>query len=174
MGAGVLLDLEGDGDADLLFLNGTEWPETASGTATAALYRNDTLRAVPSCSPTSPRVPGRCPSTAWGWLVVTWMAMPAPTCCSPASEGSVCSAIETVVSPTSRSRPACPHSRRTGPQQAAWFDLDPIGDLDLFVGHYVEWSPRMDREVDDQLVGVGRAYGRPWLFPGTFPALYRK
>jgi hypothetical protein len=56
---------------------------------------------------------------------------------------------------------------------AAWFDLDRDGDLDLFIGHYVEWSPRMDQEVNNQLVGVGRAYGRPWLFPGTFPALYR-
>ena len=46
MGGGVAcFDLDGDGDADLLFTNGTDWPDSehaTRGTATPILYRNDT------------------------------------------------------------------------------------------------------------------------------------
>jgi hypothetical protein len=52
-------------------------------------------------------------------------------------------------------------------------DIDDDGDLDLFVGNYVRWSPEIDREVGYQLVGLGRAYGPPTNFEGAFPYLYR-
>ncbi len=56
---------------------------------------------------------------------------------------------------------------------AAWMDVDNDGDLDLFVCHYVKWSKEIDLEVGYKLVGVGRAYGPPMNFAGTFPSLYR-
>ncbi|RME92282.1 MAG: CRTAC1 family protein, partial [Verrucomicrobia bacterium] len=54
----------------------------------------------------------------------------------------------------------------------AFFDYDRDGRLDLFVCNYVQWSREIDLEVGYKLVGIGRAYGQPRDFPGTFPFLY--
>ena len=55
---------------------------------------------------------------------------------------------------------------------AAWIDYDRDGKLDLFVCHYVHWSPEIDRAVNFELPNLGRAYGPPRHFAGTFPRLY--
>jgi hypothetical protein len=56
---------------------------------------------------------------------------------------------------------------------AAFFDYDRDGDLDLFVCNYVQWSRETDLQVDYRLPEIGRAYGPPMSFAGTFPILYR-
>ena len=56
---------------------------------------------------------------------------------------------------------------------AAFLDYDSDGDLDLFICNYVEWSREIDLQVNYQLPDVGRAYGPPMHFAGTFPLLYR-
>jgi len=53
-----------------------------------------------------------------------------------------------------------------------WFDYDNDGRLDLFACNYVQWSAEIDFEVSYKLPGIGRAYGQPWDFPGTFAFLY--
>lgn len=56
---------------------------------------------------------------------------------------------------------------------AAFFDYDNDGDLDLCVAQYVGWSREIDLEVNFQLTGLGRAYGPPTAFEGTYLRLYR-
>jgi len=56
---------------------------------------------------------------------------------------------------------------------AAFLDIDNDGDLDLFVGNYVQWSRQVDLEIDFRLTGVGRSIGAPNHFFGTTNRLYR-
>jgi enediyne biosynthesis protein E4 len=52
-------------------------------------------------------------------------------------------------------------------------DYDGDGRLDLFVCHYIEWSPKIDLSVSATLAGVGRAYVPPKDFNGAQCKLYR-
>ena len=52
-------------------------------------------------------------------------------------------------------------------------DYDGDGLLDLFVCHYVNWSPKADLGVSTTLGGVSRAYVGPAEFDGSQCSLYR-
>ncbi len=56
---------------------------------------------------------------------------------------------------------------------ATWLDYDRDGLLDLFVCHYVEWSPTIDRSRPFSLDGVRRSYATPLEFAGESCRLYR-
>ncbi len=180
MGGGVAaFDFDGDGDADLLFVNSTWWPDDprwSTGKApTAALYRNDT---EPGGALRFTDV------TAGSGLDVSFYGM-GVACGDFDNDGRVdlfFTGVEgnrlfrnlgggkfgDVTRDAGVGGPAGRWSTA-----AAWVDVDNDGDLDLFVGRYVGWSPALDLEVNNQLVGVGRAYGRPWNFPGEVPLLFR-
>jgi hypothetical protein len=183
MGGGVVwFDCDGDGDADLLCVNSTWWPDdprrndsSAGRPPTHALYRNET---APRGEPRFTDI------TAGSGFDVAEYAMGAAagdfdgdgrtdvylTCVGPnrllRNLGSGRFADVTAETGTAGG----PADWSTA---AAWVDVDNDGDLDLFVGNYVQWSPQLDFDVNNQLVGIGRAYGRPWNFSGSLPRLYR-
>jgi hypothetical protein len=180
MGGGVaVLDFDNDGDADLLFVNSTWWPDDprwrTERAPTAALYRNDTesggaLRFADVTAGSGLDVSFYGMGVACGdfdndgWVDLYFTGVGTNRLYLNVGGG-------TFVDVTREAGVGGPPGRWS--TAAAWMDIDNDGDLDLFVGRYVGWSPQMDFEVNNQLVGVGRAYGRPWNFPGEVPLLYR-
>ncbi|UCE62114.1 MAG: CRTAC1 family protein [Phycisphaerales bacterium] len=174
LGGGVaFLDYDSDGDQDLLFINSDYWPGHApSGTAspTMALYSNDSSGRFENV-------------TAGSGLDLSFYGMGAAV-----GDYNNDGWVDVFVSALGTNYLFRNKGRRfeqvtTGAGVAgdstAWstcatfFDSDNDGDLDLFVGNYVQWSREIDLEVNYTLVGIGRAYGPPMNFRGHHPYLYR-
>ncbi len=174
MGGGVAFyDFDNDGDADLLFMNGSDWPWSTKKSAkppTMALYRNDGKGKFEDV-------------TAGSGLDVSFFGM-APALGDFDNDGLVDLFVTGVGgNRLFRNLGAGKFSDVTSASGvgglpsdwsscAAWFDYDNDGKLDLFVGHYVKWSREIDFEVGFKIDGTTRAYGQPMSFQGAFPALY--
>lgn len=173
-GGCAFLDFDNDGDQDLLLINSTDWPwKTPEGRnpTTLALYRNDGKGKFDDVTDSSGLnvslygmgvAVGDYDNDGLVDLYVT--ALGENRLFRNAGRGQfeeVTATAKVGGSPADWST------------SAAWIDYDNDGDLDLFVCNYVQWSREIDFEVDFRLVGIGRAYGPPWNFPGTFPRLYR-
>ena len=174
MGGGVaFFDFDNDGDADLLFINGTDWPwatKKAAKPPTMALYRNDGKGRFED-------------ATAGSGLDVSFFGM-APAVGDFDNDGLVDLLVtgvggnhlfrnlgggkfadvtkESGVGGVASEWSSC----------AAWLDYDNDGRLDLFVGHYVRWSKEIDLEVGFKIDGTTRAYGQPMSFQGAFSSLF--
>ena len=174
MGGGVaFFDFDGDGDADLLFVNGAWWPWHPLDNGpfpTAALYRNDAGQFTNVTSGSGLDVPfyGMGVATADfdqdGRIDVLLTGVGGNRLFRNEGEGRFTDVTaEAGVGGGPGDWSTC----------SAWFDYDNDGDLDLFVGNYIRWSRASDAEVGYSLVGVGRAYGPPNNFQGAFPYLFR-
>ena len=175
MGGGVaFLDYDADGAPDLLFISGASWPWETNPpprTATMALFHNDGRGRFTDV-------------TAGSGLDVSFQGM-------GVAVGDFDNDGRPDVFITGVGTRRLFHNLGRGKfadvttaagvggstndwsTSAAWIDFDNDGDLDLFICHYVRWSRAIDFEVDYRLTGIGRAYGPPMNFEGTFPALYR-
>ncbi|HVR28757.1 MAG TPA: CRTAC1 family protein [Thermoanaerobaculia bacterium] len=175
MGGGVaIFDFDGDGDQDLFFVDSTRWPE---GPATApagalALYENDgagRFRDVTQNRGLDIEIYGT------GVAVGDYD-----------NDGDVDIFVAAVGrnlllrnEDSGRWFTDVTAEAGVGGDPAEWssssafLDYDRDGDLDLLVGNYVRWSREIDLELDYRLTGVGRAYGPPLNYEGTFPYLYR-
>ncbi len=182
MGSGVaLFDADNDGDVDIFLVNGQAWPDapTTSGdrdsAKTSRWSRNQgqgddgTLRFEDASAETGLdlQVYGTGVAVADlngdGWRDV-FVATVGENRFLLNREGR----FEDV---TERARVAGADDGWS--TSSTFFDADNDGDLDLFVGNYVRWSRAIDFEIDYQLTGVGRAYGPPANYRGTFSTFYR-
>lgn len=174
MGGGcAFLDYDNDGDQDILFVNSSYWPDHVPAdqpAPTLALYQNDGKGAF-----TDVTKDAKLDLTLYGMGVA---------CGDYDGDGWV-DVFLTAVGKNRLLRNEqgkfadVTEKAGVGGAEDAWstatafFDYDNDRDLDLFVANYVVWSPELDLAQDFQLVGVGRAYGPPRAFQGTFPYLYR-
>ncbi|MCI0534134.1 MAG: CRTAC1 family protein [Verrucomicrobiales bacterium] len=175
MGGGVaFFDMDDDGDPDLLFVNSTHWPDRipyGQQPTTHALYRNDGKGTFADV-------------TTGSGLEVSFPGM-GVACGDYDNDGKVDTFITAVGGnhlfrnlgggkfqevTSAAGVGGSPHGWSTS---AAWIDYNNDGRLDLFVCNYVAWSKELDLEANYNLPGIGRAYGPPMNFPGSFPYLYR-
>lgn len=178
LGGGVaFFDLEGDGDQDLLFVNGTWWDWDMNDSrqeTTAALYRNDTR----------PGEPVRFTDVTAG------SGLDVPIYGMGVAAGDVDNDGDTdlFITCVGANRLFINDGRGRFSDQtttagvagddAAWstaatfLDYDNDGLLDLFVANYVQWSREIDFKVNFTIDGTNRAYGPPTDFQGSFCQLY--
>ncbi|MEL7061781.1 MAG: CRTAC1 family protein, partial [Acidobacteriota bacterium] len=176
MGGGVaLFDADGDGDADLLLTSGSSWPHDRSSADAApsgstTFYRNEGGRFVDATRAVGLSTPGFY-GTGVAIGDVDGDERPDVYLTSVGGNRLYRNTGDGFENVTDESGVAGEDDLWA--TSAAFFDGDGDGDLDLFVGNYVVWSRQIDLEIDHRLDGVGRAYGPPVQYRGTFPSYYR-
>jgi hypothetical protein len=172
IGSGAaFFDYDNDGDPDLLMVNSTWFPEHEQDTApTLALYRNDgtgqftdvTREAGLAIESYGMGVAvGDFDNDGWTDLYITALGENYLLRNGQGRFSDVSAASGTAGQASDWST------------AAAFIDVDNDGDLDLFVGNYVQWTREMDLEIDFHLTGLGRSIGAPNHFFGTTNRLYR-
>ncbi|WP_020470891.1 CRTAC1 family protein [Zavarzinella formosa] len=190
MGGGVaVLDYDGDGKPDILFINSGWWPgELSKAPApTLALYRNkgdgtfedvtsDTGLGAPMYgmgvavgdfdNDGRPDVFVSCVGRHHLFRNVDgkrFMDVTAEAGVGGAGEIPMVSRDEFL-----KWKPPIPFG-----SSATFVDYDNDGRLDLFVCHYVTWSPAIDLSISSTQEGLSRSFNRPQQFEGAQATLYR-
>lgn len=172
MGGGVaFLDYDSDGDQDLLFVNSCSWPDNElSDEPIAALYANNGTGNFEDVT------------KAAGLDIICYgMGIAIGDYDNDGDSDVFISAVGNNSLLRNDSGNFTDVSKEAGVEgspeswstSCGWLDYDNDGDLDLLVGNYVQWSAEIDLAQDFRLTGIGRAYGPPFSFQGTFPYLYR-
>jgi hypothetical protein len=175
MGGGVgFLDVDGDGDQDLVLIDGCRWQGEPFASApepghdSVRLWTNDGRgqfrEATKGSGLEGPRygmgvATGDLDGDGRIDLFVTTVGRNAVYLNRTEQGGAPRFEDET-------DRLKVPLASRWG-TSAAMFDGDQDGDLDVVVCNYVRWSREIDLAVDYRLTGIGRAYGSPTGFEGV-------
>jgi len=174
MGGGVaFFDFDNDDDQDLLFVNSCSWPgEAVDPAPTQALYANDgsgRFSDVTAAMGLGVSFYGMGAAVGDydgdGWDDVFFTGVGGERLFRNL-EGKK---FEEVTKEAGIAQEG-PHTWSTS---AAFLDYDLDGRLDLFFCRYIDWSPEKDLAQAFQITGIGRAYGPPQNFQGTFSKLYR-
>lgn len=172
-GGGAFVDVDNDGDLDIVLVNGRAWPWTRDGgtapRSTVVLYANDGAGhftdTTAAAGLTVQRygmgiAAGDFDNDGWTDLYITAVGQNVLL-------ENVGGRFHDITASAGVAGRADQWS-----SCATWFDADSDGDLDLFVCNYVRWSRDLDRAQDFSLAGVGRAYGPPRNFAGSAPLFF--
>jgi enediyne biosynthesis protein E4 len=190
MGSGVaVIDYNGDGKPDLLFVNSCDWPGAppSASPPTLALYRNNgngTFTDVTKETGLAVTLYGMgvavgdYDNDGWPDLFITAVGK----CRLFHNEGG--KGFRDVTDEAGvgggKDLPAMTREQFLALKEripfgssATFVDYDGDGKLDLFVCNYVSWSPDFDLHIDATLNGSVRAFVPPTQFEGAQCALYR-
>ena len=174
MGGGVaFIDFDNDGNQDLLFINSTYWPghiPEGQAPATMTLYHNDGHGHFTDV-------------TKGSGLDVSFYGM--GVAIGDYDNDGLDDVFITAVGGNhlfhndgkgkfheATTKAGVGGSTNDWSTGAAFIDYDNDGKLDLFVCNYITWSSALDHDANYVLPKIGRAYGPPRNFSGTFPRLY--
>jgi hypothetical protein len=187
MGGGVaLFDFDGDGRPDILFINSRPWPGDPNSAPTMALYRNkghwqfeDVTKAAGLDVPLYGQgvAVGDIDNDGWPDVFICGIGG------NRLFRNEAGKRFVDITSMAGVEGGTWPKIGREEflkldrplpwPSSATFFDYDGDGKLDLFVCHYITWSPANDLANNFTLKGGQRAYGPPRLFEGAHCTLYR-
>ena len=175
-GAVAVLDYNGDGAPDLLFINGAPWPweeamakQVSRGSLT--LFRNDGhghFSDVTAIAGLNVELQGM--SAAVGDFDNDGRPDIFITCVGSnhlfhnRGDGRFEDITETA---------GVGGDENTWSTGATWIDLDGDGRLDLVVAHYARWPQEVGLGLAFTIADVGRSYGAPTGFMSVFPSVYR-
>ncbi len=167
MGSGVcVIDLDGKGWQDILFVNGTDWPEHKIKSTTAALYRNNhdgTFTDVTEHSGLAISMYGL------GCAVGDFDNDGRDDIYITGVNGN--HLFHNLGGGRFADVTAKAGVRNAGfATGAVWFDYDNDGKLDLFVSHYVDWTVATDQTCS--LDGKHKSYCTPEAYKGQSSTLF--
>jgi enediyne biosynthesis protein E4 len=167
MGSGVcVIDYDGDGWQDILFVNSMDWPEHKTSVSTPALYHNNhdgTFTDVTRTSGFAKEMYGL------GCAVGDFDNDGRDDIYITALGGNYL--FRNLGGGHFADVTAKAHVKDPGFSTAAvWFDYDNDGKLDLFVSHYIDWSESTDQFCT--LDGKNKSYCTPELYKGQSATLF--
>jgi enediyne biosynthesis protein E4 len=167
MGSGVcVIDYDGDGWQDILFVNSMDWPEHKSSVSTPALYHNNRDGTFTDDTRTAGLAKeiyglgcavGDFDNDGRDDIYITSLG------------GNYL--FRSLGGGRFADVTAKAHVKDQGfSTGAVWFDYDNDGKLDLFVSHYVDWSESTDQFCT--LDGKNKSYCTPELYKGQSATLF--
>lgn len=168
MGSGAaFVDIDLDGDVDLILASGRPWPwsDEQPETSTVRLWINDGTGSFSEATQAW-NLTSDCYATGLAIGDIDRDGDPDLFICA-VGKNQLLINTGTSFASTNPDSPICGEDDSWS-TSAGFLDVDGDSDLDLFICEYVQWSRQKDIDVDYRLTGVGRAYGPPTNFEGTY------
>ncbi len=169
MGSGIaFIDFDNDGDQDIVFANGTNWPWNEEINSTQHVYSNDGTGNFTDVTSEL----GLDKNFYGTGIAIGDVNNDGFDDVFIAAVGKNHLYLNQAGEKFTESSDILDCTENGWSTSSGFFDYDNDGDLDLMVLNYVQWSRQLDLAADYKIDGIGRAYGPPSNFPGTHNCLF--